>query len=49
MNSYEIRLNDLKQLTVQLDNNELTNEMQSFAAKWMETYLLISRWPRLYY
>ena len=44
MNSYETRLNDLKQLAAQLDNNtELLHDIDQFIAKWSETYNNISK------
>ena len=43
MNSYENRLNDLKQLTKETDDKELINEIEKFALKWSDTYLLISK------
>ena len=45
MNSYEPRLNALKQSTHMLDNKDLINDIDNFALKWSETYSLISRWP----
>jgi hypothetical protein len=45
MNSYEPRLNVLKQLTNQLDNKDLINDIESFSLKWSDTYSLISRCP----
>ena len=42
MNSYETRLNDLKQLAQQLDNKELLNDIELFLNKWSETYTKIS-------
>ena len=44
MNSYDQRLNDLRQLTNQLDNKDLINDIENFSQKWSETYSLISRW-----
>lgn len=44
MNSYETRLNDLKQMTDQLDNKDLINEIETLAQKWAETYSLISKY-----
>ena len=44
MNSYETRLNDLKQMTDQLDNKDLINEIETLAQKWSETYSLISKY-----
>ena len=49
MNSYEPRLNDLKQLTTQLDNKDLVNEIENFSLKWSETYSLISRFLLLFH
>ena len=43
MNSYETRLNDLKQLAIQLDNNEVNSDIQNFMVKWFETYKKISK------
>ena len=44
MNSYETRLNELKQMTDQLDNKDLINEIETLAQKWSETYALISKY-----
>jgi transposase-like protein len=43
MNSYETRLNDLKQLAIQLDNAEVNADIESFLIKWSETYTKISK------
>jgi hypothetical protein len=44
MNSYETRLNELLNLSKQIESSkELINEIQNFAVKWTETYTLISK------
>ena len=42
MNSYETRLNDVKQLAIQLDNGEVNSDLENFIVKWFETYKKIS-------
>ncbi len=44
MNSYETRLNNLKQQTNNLENKDLRTEIENFSLKWSETYQLISKW-----
>lgn len=43
MNSYESRLNELKNTTKQLDNRDLIAEIEILAQKWTETYAQISK------
>jgi transposase-like protein len=43
MKSYETRLEQLKQLASQLENKELTQDIENFLAKWFETYSNISK------
>ena len=43
MKSYEMRLNELRNLAQQLQNKDLVNEIEKFYLKWMDTYTLISK------
>lgn len=43
MKSYETRLQQLKQLAYQLENKELTQDIENFLTKWFETYSNISK------
>lgn len=43
MNSYETRLNQVKQLVIELDNSEVNSDIDNFLIKWSETYKQISK------
>ena len=49
MNSYEARLSELKNLTKQIENRDLINDIENFANKWFETYSLISKLKKNFY